>query len=223
MLFPRFLFRKLSAVLSGKGIYLTRSLSYRSQKQALPPNFDYIRYSALGLCFEQILENNVAGNVAEVGVYKGDFAMRLNLLFRDRKLYLFDTFEGFAPSDVKFDQQEGFSEGNQDFSATTLARVKVRMPYPDQCEFRKGLFPSTVEGLEDQFCFVSLDADLFTPIYEGLKYFYPRLSRGGYVFVHDFNNEEYKGARAAVLQFTKEQKIGYIPIPDSGGTAILTK
>ena len=28
-------------------------------------------------------------------------------------------------------------------------------------------------------------------IYEGLKYFYPRLSLGGYIFVHDYNSSLY--------------------------------
>jgi O-methyltransferase len=49
------------------------------------------------------------------------------------------------------------------------------------------------------------------------------LVNGGYIFIHDFNNEQYKGARKAVEQFCKEQHINFVPIADSAGTAIITK
>jgi len=64
---------------------------------------------------------------------------------------------------------------------------------------------------------------LYEPIYNGLHFFYPRLNKGGYIFVHDFNNDEYLGARDAVRQFSKEMSIGYTLIADAGGTAIITK
>lgn len=41
----------------------------------------------------ELIRNNVQGNVAELGAYKGEFAKRLNQLFSDRKLYLFDTLK----------------------------------------------------------------------------------------------------------------------------------
>jgi O-methyltransferase len=52
--------------------------------------------SSLELVAHEIYENNVIGEVAELGVYRGDFASIINALFPDRKLYLFDTFRGFA-------------------------------------------------------------------------------------------------------------------------------
>ena len=51
----------------------------------------------------------------------------------------------------------------------------------------------------------------------------PRLSAGGYIFVHDFNNDEYKGAHQAVLEFCQTEGISFTPLPDSGGTAVLSK
>jgi hypothetical protein len=36
--------------------------------------FDYVRCSSLELVAREIHENNVSGNVAELGVFKGDFA-----------------------------------------------------------------------------------------------------------------------------------------------------
>jgi O-methyltransferase len=223
MALAKFIFQKLSAVLSKKKVYLTRSLNYRKEFDKIPLNIDYIRYSTLGLCYEEIIANHVSGNVAELGVYQGNFSMRLNVLFPDRKLYLFDTFEGFDQKDIQVEKKEGFSSGEQDFSDTSVEMVMKKMKHPENCIVRKGMFPSTAAGIEDRFCFVSLDADLYEPIYQGLKFFFPRLETGGYIFIHDFNNEGYKGAREAVVQYCKENNISYVPIPDSGGTAIITK
>ena len=97
------------------------------------------------------------------------------------------------------------------------------MPFPKKCVPVKGFFPESAKDIDDQFVFVSLDADLYEPIYAGLNFFYPKLVSGGYIFIHDFNNSNYKGARKAVVQFCNEQKINFIPIPDSSGSAIIAK
>jgi O-methyltransferase len=219
----RALFRTLSGFLSSRNLFLGSSLKYKEKPLPLPPNLDYIRYSALGLCYEEIVNRKVAGNVAELGVYKGDFAKRLNFLFPDRKLYLFDTFEGFDSKDVEKEKSEGFSEGSQDFSDTSVEMVLSKMTNKSNCIVCKGFFPGTAEGIRDTFCFVSIDADLYEPVYNGLVFFYPLLEKGGYIFVHDFNNDEYKGAHQAVLKFCSENSIGFVPLADNGGTAVITR
>lgn len=218
----KFLFHTLSKILADRNLYLTKSLNYKSG-QSLPPNYDYVRFSTLGLCYEEIINKGVKGNIAEVGVYKGVFAKRMNKLFSDRTLYLFDTFEGFDEKDVAVEQKSGYSKGDQDFSDTSVQMVMSKMPYPQKCVVKKGFFPDTASDVADSFCFVSLDADLYEPILQGLMFFYPRLEKGGYIFIHDFNNDEYKGARPAVLKYCNENGISYVPIPDSGGTVIITK
>jgi O-methyltransferase len=70
---------------------------------------------------------------------------------------------------------------------------------------------------------VSIDTDLYDPIYNGLQYFYPRLVKGGYIFIHDYNNDAYLGAKKAVQQFCAENNISFVPLPDSCGSAIITK
>ncbi len=221
----RFLFKKISESLSRKRIYIIKSLSYKNASHPLPVNFDYVRYATLELCYEEIVSNAVAGSIAELGVYKGDFAKRLNLLFSDRSLYLFDTFEGFSKKDIEIEKKNNFSGGNQDFSDTSVEVVLSKMHYPKNCVIKKGFFPDTAKDIDItvKFCFVSIDADLYDPIINGLGFFYPRLEKGGFIFVHDFNNDAYKGARQAVIKFCKENSIGYTPLPDSGGTVVITK
>ena len=97
------------------------------------------------------------------------------------------------------------------------------MKFRDNCIIKKGYFPESAVGVDDRFCFVSIDADLYEPILSGLQFFYPKLESKGYIFVHDFNNDLYKGARKAVLEFCNANGINYLPIPDTCGTAIITK
>jgi len=217
------LFQLFSNFLSKRNLYLIKSLPYKIKSKVLPVNLDYVRYTTLTLCYQEIIKQKLDGNLAEVGVYRGDFAKRLNILFPDKKLYLFDTFEGFSKEDSLFEQEKNYSSATQDFTNTSIELVKSKMKYPDNCIFKKGKFPDTASDVDDQFCFVSLDADLYLPIYEGLKYFYPRLVKKGYIFIHDFNNDQYTGAREAVIQFCQEQNIGFTPIPDIGGTVVITK
>lgn len=214
----------LGKVFNSKKTYINFSLNYLERKRNLDRNYmDYIRLSTLELVADEINTSNLVGNVAELGVYKGKFARYINQYFPDRKLYLFDTFKGFDNTDVKSEIENTFSKGDQDFSNTSVSKVLEIMPFPKQCIIKEGFFPGTAVGLEDEFVFVSIDADLFQPIYEGLKYFYPRLKRGGYIFIHDYNNDEYKGAKQAVKKFCEETGISSLPLPDSGGSAIISK
>ncbi|WP_201280796.1 TylF/MycF/NovP-related O-methyltransferase [Paenibacillus lutrae] len=184
---------------------------------------DYIRLSSLELIAEEIYANQVSGNVAELGVYKGEFSKHINAAFPDRKLYLFDTFAGFDTRDVSIDLANQFSIQTNQFADTEVESVLNKMPYSENVILRKGYFPQTSIGIEDKFAFVSIDTDLYKPIYDGLTFFYPRLTKRGYIFIHDYNNFIFKGAREAVRQFCSEQNIPYVPISDNQGTVIISK
>jgi O-methyltransferase len=185
--------------------------------------FDYFRLATLELVSYEIKKKALQGQVAELGVYKGKFAQYINQYFPERTLYLFDTFSGFDSRDVDQEKTQNYSLGEQDFSDTSLESVLKLMPFPGNCKPIKGFFPESARNVNDLFVFVSLDADLFEPLYQGLKFFYPKLVPGGYIFIHDFNNDAYKGARQAVEKFCQEEDISFLPIPDSGGSAIIVK
>ena len=59
---------------------------------------DPIRYSTLELLSSEITNRNVAGNIAEVGVYQGDTLLYMHLCMPDKTLYAYDTFDGFNES-----------------------------------------------------------------------------------------------------------------------------
>lgn len=211
-------------LLKGEVVADFSMIGLKRERLIHPPRFtNYIRINNLELVAHEILDRNVEGSIAELGVYKGEFAKYLNRLFPNRKLYLFDTFEGFDQKDVVLENNHKLSDGRQDFSNTSVDLVLSKMIKPESCIIKKGYFPESLEGLEDKFCFVSLDADLYQPILSGLDYFYPRLSKGGYIFIHDFNNEEYPGSKKAVREFCQRNNISYTPISDSWGTVVICK
>ncbi|HWQ77327.1 MAG TPA: TylF/MycF/NovP-related O-methyltransferase [Anaerovoracaceae bacterium] len=201
------------------GITGERILSIRSLKEYVDA-----RFSAARLIAEEINSRDVPGAVAELGVYKGEFAALINELFPDRGLYLFDTFEGFNAKDIAAEIKGGLSfAAAGDFRDTSVDLVRSRLPFPERAVFRKGYFPDTALGIEKNFAFVSIDADLYQPVYEGLKYFWPRMNKGGYILIHDYNSLQYQGAGMAVRQFCGENDLFVVPLSDMHGSAVLIK
>lgn len=101
-----------------------------------------------------------------------------------------------------------------------------KMTYPEKCVVHKGFFPDTIPSEEINYAFVSLDCDLYEPILEGLRYFYPRLNNGGYLFIHDYNQTNYlRGVKQAVHDYENEikQKLCKVPITDVCGTLVVCK
>lgn len=179
-------------------------------------------------CLEKIAiimgEKNCSGGaVAELGVYRGDFAKVINEVFPDRKLYLFDTFEGFPEKDM------GYEIGNNlllnkvgQFADTSVEHVLGRMPHPENCIIRQGYFPDTTIGLEEeQYAFVNIDVDLYKPILAGLEYFWPRMVKGGYIFVHDYFSFSYAGTKKAINEFAEKYHVGFTPIGDTLSVAFV--
>lgn len=167
---------------------------------------------------ELFADKNLSGSVAEGGVYRGNFSCEINRVFPHRKLYLFDTFTGFDERDMAIDYKYIFSNSKEQnhFMETSEDLVIKKLPHPEMAIIKKGYFPETAEGLDEIFCFVNLDFDLYQPIYAGLEYFYPRMVEGGIILVHDYFSETYKGVRQAIYDFDK--KVGGIklfPIGDS--------
>lgn len=169
-------------------------------------------------------ERNLEGNCAEVGVYRGDFARHINASFPEKILYLMDTFEGFAAIDLQNENKGAQNIGAGHFANTSVELVLSKMPHVQRCVVRKGWFPDTARGLEDErFCFVSLDTDLHDPILAGLEFFYPRLVNGGVILVDDYFSTGYVGVKQAVDCFAAKMRISVAPIGDNGGVILIKR
>jgi O-methyltransferase len=183
-----------------------------------------IRLNKLKEIANEINNNRIGGAVAELGVYQGDFAKYINELFTDKKIYLFDTFDGFSYEDVLVDREHNYSTGMENWKNTSIDIVLSKMKYPHNVIFVKGYFPDTTSGIENEtFSFVSLDVDLYKPMAEGLKWFYDRLETGGYLMIHDYINKDYLGVSIAVKEFCENNNIECSIINDFPNSAVIKK
>lgn len=147
-------------------------------------------------------DRGLEGAVAEVGVFQGKTAKYINAFFPDRKLYLFDTFTGFAGTDVMIDREKGYSQAREgDFLDTSVDLVLSAMPNRDMVVVRKGYFPETAVNIKDNFILARLDVDLYAPTMAGLQFFSSRMAPDGLILVHDYYTESYSGVKAAVDEF----------------------
>ncbi len=183
-------------------------------------SWDPIRYGTIALAINTIKNEKIKGHFAELGVFQGNTSKIIHQLAPEKRLYLFDTFEGFP---VEFLENKGDSNR---FKNTQLERVKKNIGNLNNIIIRKGIFPETTEGLEsEKFAFVYLDADLYKSTLEGLKFFYPRISKGGFLLIHDYHNpqESNAGVMRAVDEFMIDKIEKKIEIPDVLGSIILRK
>jgi hypothetical protein len=75
----------------------------------------------------------------------------------------------------------------------------------------------------DTYAFVSIDCDLYEPIAEGLKFFWPRMVLGGMIFVHDYSSGHWPGTTRAVDEFCARNGIAGSLLPDLAGSYVLTR
>lgn len=184
---------------------------------------DQTRFYAFWLHAGRIQKLQIPGSMAEVGVYKGDTAMILHQLLPERTLHLFDTFEGFPESDLEPEKGKAAEYTPASFSDTSVEAVRKRLGNSEHILLYPGYFPETAVGLEqERFCLVSLDADLYLPTRAALQFFYPRMSRGGVIFIHDYNSN-WEGLQKAVNEFLKTIPEGLVLLPDQDTTAMIVK
>ena len=178
---------------------------------------DYVRVKTLEAICSRL--DGIPGAVAELGVFRGEFARHLNALLPDRHLYLFDTFTGFDPSEAA-GQSESFVAAH---TGTSEDLVLSRMPHPEKAEIRKGMFPFSAAGLDDErFALVSLDVDLEESTFAGLGWFLPRLSPGGFLLLHDYNSPDLPGVKRAVERYEERSgRLKAVPLCDVNGTLVV--
>lgn len=190
--------------------------------------FHEVREMNLERCMREIYRNNIPGEIAEFGVFEGDFAKWMNLCFPEKNLYLFDTFSGFDDRDIddfeiKFSGARlacGKFEGDPDKREKL---VLGKMSYNNVVHIKKGYFPDSTYGMNDiKYSFVHIDVDLYKPTKAGLEYFWPRMNPGGYIFCHDLQAPTFPAARIAIKEFCEEHGAAYVPMNDNR-TGVLAK
>ncbi|HJX50298.1 MAG TPA: TylF/MycF/NovP-related O-methyltransferase [Candidatus Nanoarchaeia archaeon] len=159
----------------------------------------------------------IKGDIAEIGSYKGGSAKLISEAKGDKSLHLFDNFEGGLPSPGYFDEKGQFSKG--DYSAS-FEKVKDYLKKYNNVYFYKGIFPFTASPIKNKtFSFVHLDLDLYESTKEAIKFFYPRMNKGGIIISHDYIHA--KGVRKAFDDFFRDKPEPIIEM--SGSQCLIVK
>lgn len=187
--------------------------------------WDNTRRDMLILLLRTIVEKNVEGDIVELGVYKGYTAKLIHYYMPERMLHLFDTFEGFTERSVVAEKRNvDFQVSKSHFADTSINFVKDYISQKNSnISYYKGYFPESIPSnfTELKFALVHLDADLYEPILEGLKFFYPLMNPKSMIIVHDYNT--WPGARKAVDDFFADKNELPIPMPDKSGSVLIVK
>lgn len=149
------------------------------------------------------IPKDLPGDLVECGCFKGGSAVNLSRLaaWTGRRLHLFDSFEGLPAPQVGDEEHLVLSElqfhtYEAGGYAGSLAEVRENLRkygVLDVCEFHKGYFSETLPGFDAQLVFAYVDADLTSSVRDCLKYLWPLLLDGSYLFTDEAHHTEIAG------------------------------
>jgi hypothetical protein len=182
----------------------------------------YSLYNAV----HNVLNNNIGGDFVECGVWRGGSAMMIALILKEqkikeRKIYLYDTFEGMSEPTEKDLAHTGEkaefllkqNEHNKEESVwclADLADVKRNMALTgiesDQMIFVKGKVEDTIPNtIPEQIALLRLDTDWYESTKHELIHLYPKLIKKGILIIDDYGH--WKGCKEAVDEYFAQHKI----------------
>lgn len=216
--------RKIIKFLRDRGMSIIRTVPFDAAKRKSGldwPLFGYTmtgrsRLDALERCLNDVLDNNVPGDVAETGVWRGGSMMLAKAILDERKEYtrhiwLADSFEGMPTpkeTDSSKSQLEDFSD--RDYLIATQQQVESNFArfglLDDRVKFLKGWFCDTLPRAPiKQLALLRLDGDLYESTMDALTALYNKLSVGGYIIIDDYYS--WPGCKKAVDEFRRDNQI----------------
>jgi len=167
---------------------------------------------------------HVEGIVAECGVFRGStlsyLSFYLNTLGINKKIYGFDSFEGFNDTDLQMEKKGGYSlridSEEKLFKNNSLKLVENKLKLArgsTNTYLIKGYFENTLyQYADERYCFVHLDCDLYTSYGTCLNYFYTRMNPGGIIIFDEYLDPVYTKCTAEIDNFflNKPEKLNQI-------------
>jgi len=183
------------------------------------------RIVSLVRAVEHIAKHNISGDIVECGVWKGGSVMAmLHTLTRmnvtDRKIWLFDTFEGMSsPTDLDKDPQgrlaaerlqteDKFKSNVWAYSGLEEVKLNVgKLHYPeDNINYVVGKVEDTLpSNTVGDIALLRLDTDWYESTKIEFEILYPKVQSGGIVIVDDYGHWE--GCRRAVDEYFERNSI----------------
>lgn len=165
--------------------------------------------------------DGIVGDLVECGVANGGSAAVIGEPHTtgdtaDRRLWLYDTWEGIPPATERdghlAQSHTGAWRGSQERVREALAVVD----YPlERVEWRRGLFADTMANaaLPERVALLHLDCDWYESVLLCLRTLAPRVTAGGSIVLDDFG--WWKGCREAFFQWCAET--GQAPLLERAG------
>lgn len=165
---------------------------YRESNLLLQPFEAYLVHSLVKR------QSRFAGDMAEVGTYRGGSAKLICDAKGDAHFFGFDTFEGLPDVGAK-DTHWGVNYFRKNQFAAGLEDVRKYLAGARNCQLVPGLFPGSADVIRDRrFSFVHIDTDLYTSTIESLDFFWDRMVSHGMIVIHDAHAE---GVAKAIEEF----------------------
>ncbi len=159
-----------------------------------------------------VLDEGVAGDIVELGCYKGLTSLEMQRTLHNNKsdklLYLYDSFSGLPPKVAQDNSPAGLQFKAGELPATKREVVQLfkksglRVPYIKRAWFSE----LSAYDLPMQIALAFLDGDFYESIIDSLRLVWPLLAPGAVVLVDDYQNEALPGAAKAVNEWLKSHQ-----------------
>jgi len=188
------------------------------------------RLTSLQDCVEQILLDDVPGDLIECGVWRGGACILMRAVLAahgdtTRRVWLADSFEGVPRSDPSTYKADKRIRLDRYASILGVPEKEVRANFEryglldDQVCFLPGLFKDTLHNAPiDQIAVLRLDGDLYESTIQALDALYPRLSPGGFCIIDDYHAIE--ACEQAVTDYRSTHGIS-AAVTEIDGSAVL--
>lgn len=146
------------------------------------------------IVYDSLLTIPGEGDLAEIGVYRGATSLLMHLMYPDRNIHCYDTFEGIkgAQPGVDFHYNGEF--------ACSLQDVQAAMGESDKVFYHVGEFPGSFNEHEVKFAYVHTDTDTYLGTKASIDVMYPRLVENGKLMIDDYHWAYCPGVQKAVLE-----------------------
>lgn len=191
-------------VVARAGLVLVRSdtsLALRSEGRDWPATAETMigrpRLDNLHSCVEQVLAEDVPGDLLEAGVWRGGATIFMRAVLAahgvtDRTVWVADSFRGLPEPDVEtYPADEGMALHTYDQLAVPVEVVQDNFRryglLDDQVRFLVGWFGDTLPRAPiERLAVLRLDGDMYESTWDSIVSLYPKLSVGGFLIVDDY-------------------------------------
>jgi O-methyltransferase len=219
----RFLKRKMVAAFNARGMKLVWDRPYDPKTRLNGHGWPAGAHTMLGIkrldnlqfCVENALSKNVPGDLIETGVWRGGATIFMRAILKvhgitGRCVWVADSFNGLPPPDPeKYPADAGDPHHTIKLLAVSLYEVKCNFAkyglLDEQVRFLPGWFSNTLPVAPiKELAVIRLDGDMYESTMDAVVALYPKLSRGGYLIVDDY---ELPGCKQAIDDYRKANGI----------------